>query len=136
MNVVTELVKEDFEDKDAGQLDSNEWEVTVPGKAAVAEKDGNQYLSLKGNDPNLNVTKLQDGETLQFGSNVTEFDFCFPEDMGGSVDYVGFITKSAACLERTIYIQSTSGRSLAQRRRLNTSKAGMAYRLTTAHCKK
>ena len=81
MNVVTELVKEDFEDKDAGQLDSNEWEVTVPGKAAVAEKDGNQYLSLKGNDPNLNVTKLQDGETLQFGSNVTEFDFCFPEDM-------------------------------------------------------
>ncbi|MFR4143437.1 MAG: hypothetical protein ACLT1K_05425 [[Clostridium] leptum] len=89
MNVVTELVKEDFEDKDAGQLDSNEWEVTVPGKAAVAEKDGNQYLSLKGNDPNLNVTKLQDGETLQFGSNVTEFDFCFPEDMGGSVDYVG-----------------------------------------------
>lgn len=89
MNVVTELVKEDFEDKDAGQLDSNEWEVTVPEKAAVAEKDGNQYLSLKGNDPNLNVTKLQDGETLQFGSNVTEFDFCFPEDMGGSVDYVG-----------------------------------------------
>ena len=49
MNVVTELVKEDFEDKDAGQLDSNEWEVTVPEKAAVAEKDGNQYLSLKGN---------------------------------------------------------------------------------------
>ena len=89
MNVVTELVKEDFEDKAVGQLDSNEWEVTVPEKAAVAEKDGNQYLGLKGNDPNLNVTKLQDGETLQFGSNVTEFDFCFPEDMGGSVDYVG-----------------------------------------------
>lgn len=104
MNVVTSLVEEDFKEAAAGQLDADEWEVTVPEKAAVAEKDGNKYLNLKGNDPNLNVTKLQDGETLRFENNLTEFDFCFPEDMGGSVDYVGLYNEIRRLTEKnTVY---------------------------------
>ena len=90
-NGKTLIVSEDFEDKTEGASLSSEWEISNPEKAQIVSSGEGKYLQLKGNSPDLEVTrKGTDGKLLTFGNNITQFDFQFTEAMS---DYTGMYNK-------------------------------------------
>lgn len=98
---VTELLKEDFDGQEEGRLNDSDWSVSVANKASIVSGESGNYLELKGNDPNLNVSKLdQNGTVLAYGNNVTQFDFQFPQEMSG---YTGLYNTLRVTDQKTEY---------------------------------
>ncbi len=74
------LFEDDFEEYGAGIFESEEWTVPASQKSLVSivEEDGGKFLRIDGAGPNTKVNY-----NGSFDSNVTTFDFMFPENLSG-----------------------------------------------------